>query len=95
MALPAWDSLDAFFRSKKKEAILDVELPAPAARKAAAQGFEVTQRRFSIRLIRVTLPSGQNEFLATSLLDSTDYPACEFADLYHRRWRVVTINETA
>lgn len=80
--------LDAFFRSKKKEAILDVELPAPAARKAAAQGFEVTQRRFSIRLIRVTLPSGQNEFLATSLLDSADYPACEFADLYHRRWRV-------
>lgn len=80
--------LASFFRSKNRESIVELELPAPAARKAAAQGFEIAQRRFSIRLIRVTLPSGQEEFLATSLLDSVAYPACEFADLYHRRWRI-------
>jgi hypothetical protein len=34
------------------------------------------------------LPSGQEEFLVTSLLDSATYPVGEFADLYHRRWRI-------
>lgn len=43
------------------------------------------QRHFCIR---VRLPSGQTEFLATSLLDSDAFPASGFADLYHRRWRI-------
>lgn len=79
---------ESFIRSTAPEAIVHVEVPVAAARKAAAQGFEINQRRFSIRLIRVLLPSGQHEFLATSLLDSVAFPASEFADLYHRRWRI-------
>lgn len=79
---------EPFIRSTAQEAVIRVEVPAAATRKAAAQGFEIGQRCFLIRLIRVRLPSGQTEFLATSLLDSDAFPASEFADLYHRRWRI-------
>ena len=80
--------LTAFCRSCATEAILQIEVPPVALRKAAAQGFVIQSPQFSIRVIRVRLSSGQEEFLATSLLDSKAYPACEFADLYHRRWRI-------
>lgn len=43
-----------------------------------------------IRLIRVTLPTGEAEVLATSLLDTDAFPAALFADLYHRRWGIET-----
>jgi hypothetical protein len=79
---------EAFIRSTATEAIVRVEVPAAAARKAGAQGFEIKQRHFSLRLVRVLLPSGQREFLATSLLDSAAYPANEFGHLYHQRWRI-------
>ncbi|MFH1815986.1 MAG: hypothetical protein ABIF28_17725 [Pseudomonadota bacterium] len=45
--------------------------PPATARKAAAQGIDIVQHRFSVRLMRVTLGSGQEEFLATSRLDPT------------------------
>jgi hypothetical protein len=79
---------EPFIRSTATEAIVRVEVPAAAARKAAAQGFEINQHHFSLRLVRVLLPSGQCEFLATSLLDSAAYPANEFGHLYHQRWRI-------
>ena len=41
-----------------------------------------------IRLIRVTLPTGETEVLATSLLATEAFPAELFADLYHRRWGI-------
>lgn len=43
-----------------------------------------------IRLIRVVLPSGQIEVLATSLLDKDIFPAREFSYLYSYRWGVET-----
>ncbi|MBK7898056.1 MAG: transposase [Betaproteobacteria bacterium] len=78
----------AFFQSRATEAVIQVEMPAAAVRKAAAQGFAIRERRFPVRLIRVCLPSGQEEFLVTSLLDKAAFPASEFAALYHRRWRI-------
>lgn len=80
--------LTAFCRSRATEAILQIKVPPAALRKAAAQGFVIRVPQFSIRIIRVRLPSGQEAFLATSLLDGETYPACEFANLYHRRWRI-------
>lgn len=77
-----------FFRSRATEAVLQIEIPAPAVRKAAAKGFAIRVPRFSVRVVRVRLPTGQDEFLVTSLLDGTAFPAREFADLYHRRWRI-------
>jgi hypothetical protein len=39
-------------------------------------------------LVRVVLPSGQIEVLATSLLDEVQYPASVFGQLYQQRWRI-------
>jgi hypothetical protein len=43
-----------------------------------------------VRLIRVTLPNGEIEVLATSLLDQVEYLTAEFGLLYHLRWGVET-----
>jgi hypothetical protein len=43
---------------------------------------------FRLRLVRVVLPSGQIEVLATSLLDEGQYPASAFGQLYRQRWRI-------
>jgi hypothetical protein len=76
------------YRSDKLEEIVTVDVPAAAARKAAARGYPLECTTFQVRLIRVPLPGGKQEILVTSLLDSDAYPAPEFGDLYHRRWRI-------
>lgn len=50
-------------------------------------GFAQVQE-VTLRLIRVRLPNGKWEVLATSLLDQKRYPACAFAALYGQRWGV-------
>jgi hypothetical protein len=59
-----------------------------------------TQRRFvvaqdlalslPVRLIKVDLPTGQQEVLATSLLDATTYSHADRQQLYRLRWGVET-----
>lgn len=44
----------------------------------------------TIRLVRVVLPSGEIEILATSLLNETQYPTAFFSEIYSLRWRVET-----
>lgn len=44
----------------------------------------------TIRFVRVRLPTGEYEVLATTLLDETLYPTHEFAKLYHLRWGIET-----
>lgn len=80
--------LATFFQSQAMEAVIQIEMPAAAMRKAAAQGFVIHASCFAVRAIRVRLPTGQEEFLVTSLLDRSVFPVAEFADLYHRRWRI-------
>ena len=85
----AFKAFDAFiYRFGKAEEIVTVTVPAVAARKAAEKGFVLEQTTFQVRLIRVPLPGGKCEILATSLLDSVAYPAGEFGALYHQRWRI-------
>lgn len=43
-----------------------------------------------VRLIRVTLDTGENEILITSLLDSDTYKHSIFKDLYFKRWGIET-----
>lgn len=44
----------------------------------------------TLRLIRVSLPGGGTEVLGTSLLDTRQYPASEFGELYSLRWGIET-----
>lgn len=41
----------------------------------------------AVRLIRVTLPNGETELLATSLLNQEAYPSENFSHLYALRWQ--------
>lgn len=54
----------------------------------AFKHHELPRSPFPLRLVRVLLPSGQVEVLATNLLDEAAYPAADFSALYHRRWRI-------
>lgn len=82
----AW--LPNFIASGEAERIIEVTLSTQALRKAAAAGFTISAPQLRYRVIRVDLPQSGVEVLATSLLDSVSYPAGEFAELYHQRWRI-------
>ena len=43
---------------------------------------------FTLRLVRVDLPSGEVEVLATSLFDPLRFPTACFAELYQQRWPI-------
>lgn len=82
----AW--LPDFVASGEAERIIEVTLSSQSVRKAEAAGFTISLPSLRYRAIRVDLPQGGVEVLATSLLDSAAYPAEEFAALYHQRWRI-------
>lgn len=63
-----------------------VSLPAPSAGDAA--DYQCPKMPTTVRLIRVVTPNGRITVVMTSLLDSTRYPAADFAQLYHGRWRI-------
>jgi hypothetical protein len=73
-----------FRRSGDAEAV--VTLASPSAADAVDYGcpHEATQ----VRLVRVMTPTGRVHILLTSLLNPSDYPAADFGDLYHARWRI-------
>ena len=60
------------------------------SRKVCEQAGVDPDTEVTLRLIRVLLPGGEVEVLATSLLDTQAFPATEFAGLYHRRWGIET-----
>ena len=41
-----------------------------------------------VRLVKLTLPNGEEEVLATSLLDSKQYPRWEIGEIYRQRWNI-------
>lgn len=47
-------------------------------------------KNITLRFIRVDLPDGEIEILATSLLDRKKYPTALFKRLYYKRWRIET-----
>lgn len=58
----------------------------PAQRATArAEGLPLS---LTVRFVRVILPTGGHEVLATSLLDETRYPPAFFLDVYNLRWGV-------
>jgi IS4 transposase len=55
---------------------------------ADADDYECPRAAMQVRLVSVITPTGRAHILMTSLLNSTDYPAADFGDLYHARWRI-------
>lgn len=62
----------------------------PCAGQAAAIRAAGLPMEITVRFVRVRLPTGGFEVLATSLLDEAKYPAAGFLELYGLRWGVET-----
>ncbi len=73
-----------FLRSGLTEHI--VTLPPPDDADVRDYGCPATPVR--VRLVRHVASTGAVRVLMTSLLDSTQFPAELFGDLYHHRWRI-------
>ena len=77
-------AVKAFLRSGQPEAL--VSLPPPSKRDARDYGCP--RKPHTVRLVRVVTPNGNIHVLMTSLLDAKTFPAADFHDLYHARWRI-------
>ena len=75
-----------FVASGANSQIVNFKISKNALISLANKGYEVTKTDcLQLRLVRVDLPSGQVEVLATSLLDPC-YTPIHFQHLYHQRW---------
>lgn len=79
-------TVKSFVASGRASAIVTIR-PGKEQHPAFAH-HDLPRTPFPLRLVRVLLPSGQVEVLATNLLDEAAYPAADFSELYHRRWRI-------
>lgn len=61
--------------------------PAAEARRQC-HAFGLPTEALALRLIRVRLKDGEEEFLITSLLDEETFPTSLFKHLYHLRWGI-------
>lgn len=75
----------------KKDVIIDFSAKRMGAAKAELKKLFPnldTSELFSIRVVVVTLKTGEKEILITSLLDKTKYPYKIFLELYFKRWGI-------
>lgn len=77
--------IKTFIQSGKKQAVITLESTQDTRQKARDRDMEITEIR--VRLIRIKTTKGYY-VLMTSLTDTQRYPAKDFYDLYHLRWRV-------
>jgi hypothetical protein len=78
--------VEAFVASGAASAAVVFTPGEEARRQCDVYGLPTAPR--VVRLVRVTLKSGETEVLATSLLDETVFPTHLFKDLYHLRWGI-------
>jgi hypothetical protein len=64
-------------------------IPMPYHNRAAMQALGLPET-ITIRCLLIDLPTGEEEVLFTSLLDTEQYPSEEFGQLYITRWREET-----
>jgi len=86
MTVSEWNVVKKFVASGKKEQLVLLH-PSQGAKKACLER-NLSLDAIRVRLIRVELPTGEIEVLATSLLDATRFPHAVFQELYHLRWPV-------
>jgi hypothetical protein len=65
-----------------------ITLAPSREQRRACRDQDIPDAPLRVRLVRVRLPGGECEVLATSVLEEQRLPARLFAPLYHRRWGV-------
>ena len=78
--------VEAFAAGDARSAVIALA-PGEEARRQC-QAFGLPTEALRLRLIRVRLKGGEEEFLITSLLDEETFPTSLFKRLYHLRWGV-------
>jgi len=86
LTLSEWKVAQQLVASGKQEACVELH-PGYEARKACRE-LGLSTQPIAVRLVRIELPSGEVEVLATSLLDSQHFPYEVFKELYPLRWPV-------
>jgi hypothetical protein len=76
-----------FWNSPARDAVVTLNLTPD--QRAFVQEHQLP-RQLQVRLVKVTLSTGEEEVLATSLLESQRYSAEEIGQLYAWRWRTET-----
>lgn len=76
-----------FVQSGKKSRIVDIK---PGKNIDLKEKVYDRNCSLKVRLVRVVLPKGEIEVLATSLLDSRQFGVEIFKELYFERWRIET-----
>ena len=80
-----WLEINSFSKRDDKERIVTFKLPKKD-RKLLKEYPEWYEKEISCRLIKITLESGENEILCTSLTDMEKFLYDDFSELYHYRW---------
>lgn len=76
-----------FYESKKKDAIIEIK----PGQGGSFKGLPYTKgATIKVRMVRITLSSGEIEILMTSLLDKDKYAYGDFKKLYFKRWGIET-----
>ena len=78
--------VQAFAAGSAHSAVIELT-PCDEARRQC-QAFGLPTEALRLRLIRVRLKGGEEEFLITSLLDEQAFPTPLFKHLYHLRWGI-------
>jgi hypothetical protein len=76
----------AFARGEARSRVVTIQ-PGKEAREQCRL-YGLPTEPIHVRLVKVTLGTGETEILATSLLDETAHPTHRFKQLYHLRWGV-------
>lgn len=82
----SWDGARNLSSSSDKEKIIDIYPSKKSITKCNKLG--ISKEPIRVRFIKITLNTGEEEILITSLIDRELYPYEEFADLYYERWFV-------
>lgn len=81
-----WLVAQAFVASGATDQVVRVPLCATSRALCRDHGF--ADETITLRLVRIDLPDGEVEVLATSLYDQQRYPTACFGELYQQRWPV-------
>jgi len=82
-----WKDVQSLVRSERRECRVSHKLSGRDRAKLRAYGLPEL-KQVELRLIKLRLPTGKWEVLATSLTDGERYPAEDFGELYRGRWGI-------
>ena len=93
MKITSWTVVKTFLASGLKEQIVTFNINKNAEK--YYKNDPTVPKSLTLRLLRITLNTGETEVLVTSLVDMHAYPYKDFQGLYHLRWPIEEANRSA